>query len=158
MATRAGDADEAALRHLLNGTQLNNRKEWAAAIEELTTAIDLAPRFVDAYIQRGKAYQQSGLARLALDDLDQAILLDPVASVALYLAKGRLLTGLGSLDQAIGAYSLAIDIDSQNTGVYIERGRVYLQARRLQDAIGNFSSAVSIDPEELEAPTTIALW
>ena len=115
-------------------------------------------RFVDAYIQRGKAYQQSGLARLALDDLDQAILLDPVASVALYLAKGRLLTGLGSLDQAIGTYSLAIDIDSQNTGVYIERGRVYLQARRLQDAIGNFSSAVSIDPEELEAPTTIALW
>jgi tetratricopeptide (TPR) repeat protein len=68
------DASEAAYTHYLSAQDGFGGR---GAITEYTQAIELAPEFDQAYVQRGKAYAEEYSDEQAAADLDKALELDP---------------------------------------------------------------------------------
>ena len=62
--------------HLLRGRANLGLKNFPAAIDDLTTAIQLAPKACEPYFQRSLAYQASGQPVLSASDLETARSLD----------------------------------------------------------------------------------
>jgi tetratricopeptide (TPR) repeat protein len=59
------------------GSASASRRDYAAAIADLSKAIELDPTQADFFYERGAAYQSQGQADKALEDLSQAIKLRP---------------------------------------------------------------------------------
>ena len=72
------------------------------AAEHFTAAIDHAPDFAEAYARRAAAYYQSGLMGPALDDLRQALVLNPDNFIAL--------RGFGVLLEEMGREADALEV------------------------------------------------
>ena len=74
------------------------------AIESFTTAIELEPRFADAYAGRGRAWLLKGQVDLAIADFEQALALDPrLDDVRTELEKARALAKLPKLPENVFA-------------------------------------------------------
>jgi tetratricopeptide (TPR) repeat protein/predicted aspartyl protease len=68
-----GDAAD----HSRRGAAFAARRDFAAAIAELTEACTLAPQNGGYFFQRGTVYRESNQAALARGDFDRAVTLDP---------------------------------------------------------------------------------
>lgn len=73
---------EKARAHLDRGALHSDREEWDASVFDITKAIDsgrLSPQhLVVAYFDRGTARLQQGALDAGIEDLDEAIRLDPL--------------------------------------------------------------------------------
>ena len=92
---------------------LQNDGDHAACIEYYSRAIALAGAYVDAYINRGVAYDKTLQHQRALDDYAVALALDPTSVDALN-NKGIAHKNLGQFRLAIAAYNKAIRLDPEN--------------------------------------------
>lgn len=84
-----------------------------AAIEHLTAAIDHAPAFAEAYVGRAAAYYLTNRAGPAIDDLRQALVLNPHHWEALQ-GFAVLLEELGREEDALEVWRRVTDIHPQN--------------------------------------------
>lgn len=64
-------------RRYMAGTVWHERSEHEKAIADYTEAIKLAPKYVDAYVNRGKAWSAKGEKVKAEADFKEAKRLDP---------------------------------------------------------------------------------
>ncbi len=94
------------------------------ALDFLTEAIRIDPKFVAAYINRGVVYYDQGQYQRAIQDYDQVIRLDPGVSVA-YSNRGAAYNALGRQQRAIEDYNQAIRLDPDNAVAYNNRGIMY---------------------------------
>jgi tetratricopeptide (TPR) repeat protein len=102
---------EAAYTHYLRARDDINGRE---AIREYTLAIELAPQFDAAYVQRGKAYAEKNGDEQAAADLNKAIELDPRLATA-YRERASL--DLHRDNDATQTYlRRAIELDNCETG------------------------------------------
>ena len=80
------------------------------AIDDLTRAIELDPRCVDAYRWRGHCFNLLGSYAEAIEDYDHAIELDPSYAWSHY-ARGMANHNLGRHELAIAGYTRSIELD-----------------------------------------------
>jgi tetratricopeptide (TPR) repeat protein len=92
----------------------NHRQQWKA-IEDFTTAINLRPKFVDAYMGRASSYAALGLHQKAIDDFTIVVRYEPELASA-YNRRGKELAALGNFDFAIKDYAKAYLIDPLSAG------------------------------------------
>ena len=95
------------------------------AVVYFTKAIELNPKFRDAYYKRAieKGYLQD--FRGALIDYNKVIVLNPNEAEP-YIKRGDTKSALSDYQGAIADYSKAIKIDPKNAGAYYDRGDVKL--------------------------------
>ena len=96
--------------------------EAEVALEHLTALIDHAPDFAEGYNARANAYYTLGMIGPAIDDLRQALVLNPRHFGAL-LGFGYMLEELGREDEALEVYRQvqAIHPMSPDVGMAIDR-------------------------------------
>lgn len=96
--------------------------EPAVALEHLTALVDHAPDFAEAYNARANAYYTLGLIGPAIDDLRQALVLNPRHFGAL-LGFGFMLEEMGREDEALEVYRQvqAIHPMAPEVGIAIDR-------------------------------------
>jgi len=88
---------------LRRGDEAADEGEYEVAIEHFTALIDHDPEFAEGYASRASAYFNVGLMGPALDDLRQALVLNPRHFEAMF-GIGFLMEELGRQDQAADAY------------------------------------------------------
>ena len=142
--------DEDAASHLTNGTQLLQRGKLYQSITSLTQAIEIEPKFAEAYINRGLAYYHLAHYKEAIADFTQTISLKQYTADA-YASRGDVYRSLNDVENAISDYTASIK-RSKNAGVLSKRGRCYLDSGKYNDAISDYSEIVE------HRPTAIAYY
>jgi tetratricopeptide (TPR) repeat protein len=130
-------------RNLLHrGTALALRGEYPAAIAELSQAVEIDPRLLEARLHRGIAYIDGGEPARALPDLDSVIRDDPDCMLAHY---NRSIAHhfLGNLDPALEDANRAVELAPRDPAGY--NHRAILHSRR-----GEYGAAIADASMEIE--------
>ena len=120
------------------------------AISELTKAIELSPKFGDAYQVRGWNKSQIGDYVGAINDYKIALQLDSIFSndSDIHYALGNVYGKMGNYEGAISNYSLAIDLDPPAVflkSAHNRRGITYYRLGNIDEALFDFNLAILLD-------------
>lgn len=133
------------------------------AIADQTQAIELDPDYVQAYIDRGYAWNLKGLLvprsrktprpaeveaciAKAIGDTSEAIRIDPKYAFAFW-TRAMLWESKGDFDQAIADYSEAIRLEP-GTAYYISRAEAWRTKHDYDKAIVDYSEAIRLNSAE----------
>ena len=133
-----------AIGHYNRGVGYIQQEKYDLALAEFTKAININPRYADAYNNRGNLYQQQGKPDLALSDYNKAININPRDAMA-YLNRGILYYHQQQEpDLALSDYNKAIEINPQLALAYGFRGILYYSRQETEKAIGDFRQAAEL--------------
>jgi lipoprotein NlpI len=99
-----------------------------------------------AFSDRGIAYARKGQYDRAIEDLDQAIRLNPNYAAA-FNNRGSAYSAKGDLDRAIADYREAIRLDPKIAAAFNNRGFAYSWKGDLDRAIADHSEAIRLNPK-----------
>ncbi|MDB9389616.1 tetratricopeptide repeat-containing serine protease family protein, partial [Microcystis aeruginosa] len=123
---------------------LSRLKRYDEGLAAITQAINLAPRAA-WYGNRGNLYGDQQKYKLALDDYNKAIELNPNNANA-YLNRGNLYYNQQKYELALSDYSKAIDINPNYANAYYNRGNLYYNQQKYELALSDYSKAIDINP------------
>jgi tetratricopeptide (TPR) repeat protein len=112
--------------HLFKGADYWRKGQYDQAIASHTKAIELDPRYVEAYYNRGIAYRSKGQYDQAIADYTKIIELNPRIAEAYYNRGVAYADGKGQFDQAIADCTKAIELNPRYTDAYRKRGLIYV--------------------------------
>lgn len=121
------------------------QKNYDAAIQAFTQAIDLDPQYAFAYTNRGTTYLESKQMDLALADFNKAIALDQTDDSA-YYNRGVLYGHLNRYNLALADYDKAIAINPNNAYAYNNRGIIYADVQQYDLAMADYNKSIAIEP------------
>ncbi|NEQ23783.1 MAG: DnaJ domain-containing protein, partial [Microcoleus sp. SIO2G3] len=122
-------------------------KDYQGAVEDYTQAIELNPRFVEAYIKRGAMRYKLGDARGALKDCNEALSINPKLAQAYYY-QGRSRYRLGYTQAAIEAYTQAIAQEGDYAQAFYHRGLANNDLNELPLAVEDLQKAAELFREQ----------
>ena len=144
---------ESAYTHYLRARDDLARRE---AIREYTLAIELAPQFDAAYVQRGKAYGEKNGDEQAAADLDKAIELDPKLATAY---RERATLDLHRDNDATQAYlRKAMELDNCETGFKDHNYDCYMDHLLAANAYGGTGESEGYTRATAEAIEAIGFY
>ena len=120
------------------------------AIADYDKAIEIDPKYAQAYNNRGYAYEAKGEHDRAIADYDKAIEIDPEVRVGLHQPR-YVYAAKGEHDRAIADYDKAIEIDPKHALAYTNRGYAYAAKGEHDRAIADYDKAIEIDPTQAYA-------
>lgn len=120
--------------------------DFARAIRDFTTAINLEPDYWFGYQLRGDSYFQLAQYRSAVEDYDLAIELNPNDRLA-YSGRGRSHYQLRQYRLAIDDFDKALLIDPRFASAFSRRGRAYGQLQEFELAKLDADRACSLDSQ-----------
>jgi Tfp pilus assembly protein PilF len=106
---------------LAAGLQKERQNDYRGALIEYDRAIELNPRYADAYVGRGFAKYKLGEKSSAISDFSTAITLNPKSARA-YQNRGTMYLEFKDWEYAIRDFDQAIAIDPNYAEAYIGRG------------------------------------
>jgi tetratricopeptide (TPR) repeat protein/predicted aspartyl protease len=130
----AGDASKAAAEFSRRGTALAARREFVAAIADLSRACELAPDVPDYFYERGVAHVENNEPAAARADFDRAIELKADHVPAL-MARAEIRGASGELPRAIEDLDAADRAASKEADARLQMGYDYLRADALPQAL-----------------------
>ena len=115
------------------------------AIEAYSHVIEINPRDVDAYINRGTAYQDKNNFDLAIQDFTTATQLKPDYAIV-YYNFGVIYGKKGEFDKAIDNYNKAIELNPNYVVAYSNRGNAYANKGDAENAMQDYNKAIKLNP------------
>ncbi|MBX3266587.1 MAG: tetratricopeptide repeat protein [Acidobacteria bacterium] len=131
----------------VSGTEHLNSGRFEQAIAEFSRAIQLDPRFVNAYNNRGIAYKRLNQLDRSIADFTKGISIDP-KDADLFSNRASVYALQKNYDRAEMDYSEAIRLAPREIKQYYRRGDMRLDQSRFDAAIADYSTIISIDPGE----------
>lgn len=107
--------------YVQSGNTKFNNKDLIGAIQDYTSAIELAPNNHEAYNNRGVATSGLGNDRLAIADFNMAVKFAPELPRS-YLNRGMCKSDLEDYNGAIQDFNKAIELNPQFAKAYNDRG------------------------------------
>ncbi len=101
-----------AISHYNRGTEYMNQEEYDQAILCFDKAIEIKPKFAQAYCDRGSAYKEQDRLEQAISDYNKAIEIDPEFAVA-YCNRAVIFHAQGEFDKAWEDVHKAQNLDYQ---------------------------------------------
>lgn len=136
-----------AAEHLTNGAQLLKKGKLYQSITSLTQAIEIEPKYAEAFINRGLAYYHLAHYKEAIADYTQTITLKQYMADA-YASRGDVYRTLNDIENAISDYTASLK-RSRNANVLSKRGRCYLDIGDFDNAIRDYSEIVKHRPNAI---------
>ncbi len=131
-----------------------DRLEYELAIEPLTRAIELDPRYVKAYINRITAYQKTGRFEEAKADLTQMVKVEPRNAEG-YNSRADVLLDLQRYDEAISDFTSAIMLSPNAANSYNNRATARFMKGDCAAAIEDCRKAIELNPNYANAFNTL---
>lgn len=123
----------------------------AKAIADFDAAIGLEPRFGEAYIYRGLAWQKVRDYQRAISDFTEAARVAPRGAFLALMNRGNVYGDMGENDRAIADYTEAIRLNADYPTSYYNRGSAYQEMEEFEKAIADFDAAIRLRPGFAEA-------
>ncbi|WP_299484817.1 tetratricopeptide repeat-containing serine protease family protein [Acaryochloris sp. IP29b_bin.137] len=127
------------------------RGDYQGAITDFNQAINLNPKYQEAFNGRGIAYSKLKDYSQALADFEEAIALEPDGSKKVYYNRALTYSRLKQHSPAIADYSKAIAFNPRNGKAYNNRGTSYKAIREYENAIADYTKAIAIDAKDFKA-------
>ena len=145
------ESDDDDVKYIDLGNEHYYAKEYEAAIEDYSVAIDYDPNSSIAYYNRGSAYNSLGKYDTAIADYNKAISITPDYADA-YNNRGFAYNSLEQYDEAIADYNKAIRLGPDYTYAYNNRGLLHIgNLGKYDEAIADYNKAISLDPDNSSA-------
>ena len=142
------DNHEVAEEHMSYGIYYLDNGNYSAAHAEFTRALGLDPKSWLAYLLRAYLYQLQRKNRLAIQDLDRSIELNP--TVEAHVMRGVAYAFSGDDDAALKDYVAATGIDPDYGSTYKQRAYIYLRRGNFAEAESDIKEAIRLLPNDLE--------
>jgi tetratricopeptide (TPR) repeat protein len=134
---------------LFSGKKRKEARVYAEALSDFNRAIELSPRYVEAYYQRGDLLQILGRYQEALQDFNKAIELDAEDGMNFY-QRGVANTSLQNYQAALFDFNKALELSPDYELAYAERARVYYLLKRYSLALKDCNKAIEINSDIAE--------
>lgn len=152
--TSAGLAEQATSKNAYDkyiaGHRFNENARYLDAINILSDAIKLDPKFADAYISRGFSYSKLGNYPSAILDYMKALEIQPLSAYA-HNNLGFTYLRNGNLEKAIEEFNTALTLmkdGSGTAGVYANRAEAFMRLGDYESSIADADKAISLDPTD----------
>lgn len=93
----------------------STRSQWKEAISDYTKAVELDPKYTDAYCNRGVAYANIGEWDLSISDCTASIRIDP-RYVKAYFNRGTTFLNHGNPGAAVADFSNVLQYTRERAG------------------------------------------
>lgn len=121
---------------------------YAEALADYKRAIAIAPDFASAYWRRGKANLLYGRdLPAALNDLDEAIRLDPLRA-AFFVTRASILGWLGEPDRAMADLNHALSVEPNSVHALTNRGLAFANQGDVARALRDYDAALILTPDD----------
>lgn len=127
------------------GAAYLDRRQYELAIEPLSRAIALDPRYVKAYINRITAYQHTGRQAEARADLVEMVKVEPRNAEG-YNSRADVLLDLMRYDEAIADFTAAIKLAPQSANSYNNRATARFMKGDYVAAREDCMQAIKLNP------------
>ena len=140
---------DSAATYLARGKVSFAKRDFAAAIESFSKAIELKPGWAQAYVERGIARRMHGELDQAIEDFDEATKLDSRSTqnnggvAEAYTNHGQILANRFQLEKAISDFDKAIKIFAGDVRPYFERGQARLLLEDFAGALADYDSYIT---------------
>jgi tetratricopeptide (TPR) repeat protein len=148
LIAKSGGRDAVAFDN--RGAEYGSRGDYDRAISDLSEAIRLNPRYVDAWRHRGAALLRKTEYEQGIADLTEAIRLDP-RNVEAYTERGTAYANAGDAERAFADYNAAIRANPRYRFAYYHRARLYGTRQDYARAIADLDETIRIAPESPHA-------
>ena len=139
--------DPKALQFVVKGTEFlggPTDRDNRSAISAFTRAIEISPKYADAYVKRGLARYRLGEYRKAIEDYTQTLNLNRYAADA-YYSRGDAYRALGDYQQALADYTASLE--KRWAGfVTWKRAETYLEMGDTQRALEDYGAVIERKP------------
>ncbi|MGH7023302.1 MAG: aspartyl protease family protein [Caulobacteraceae bacterium] len=135
----SGAQAEDASTYARQGAALASRQQYAAAVDDFSRAITLAPNEADYRLRRGEALAALKKEPLAIADLNAALKLAP-RDAAIRMARAELRLAAHSPDKTAARADLdaASNVLAKQADERLELGRLYYQTDAAGEAVGQY--------------------
>jgi|GEM_PF-1309694 len=128
--------------------------DYTNAIQSFSKAIDLFPKYADAFLGRGIANSQLGKTSEAIKCYDKVIIYNP-NYLAAYMNRASLLLNNGNYIKAVDDCNHAIQLNSQLAESYLIRSIAKKNLGDLKGANADYTIAIKIKPSlEISEPVS----
>jgi tetratricopeptide (TPR) repeat protein len=136
------------------GSQAAKDQDWNKAIERFRKAAEMdrkyTPNLAIAYQQRAFSYANDQRFQDALNDLNEAIKINPRDARA-YEQRAAVEMRINDYDKALADYGEAIKTDPGEIRYHLYRGYIYEMRGDLQNAMAETDAALKINSKNKEA-------
>ncbi|MBD77693.1 MAG: hypothetical protein CL840_01975 [Crocinitomicaceae bacterium] len=122
---------------------------WKNEISIWNWVINKNPHYTTGYAERGRNYLDRGKLNKALKDLNRAIELDSLNSIA-FNHRGLSLASLNKPENAYNNFTRAISIDSNYASAYSNRGVLLSKYNRTEEGILDLKKAIELAPKDAD--------
>lgn len=144
---RLRNVDTEAVKHLNDGTQFIRKGKYYQAITELTQAIEIEPRYAQAYILRGRANYHLTRYKEAIDDYTKTLSFKRYIADA-HASRGDVYHALDDIPQAITDYTASIK-KRKNALVMSKRAQSFLETGQLDEALADYNYIIKRRPSAI---------
>jgi tetratricopeptide (TPR) repeat protein len=138
------------------GTEFLIRRELPLARKDFSKVLELNPRHLDAFLERGVTLYHLKQFLLAIRDFENVVRLNPNKAIAFY-HKGACYQAMNNHQLAIMDFSRSLQIDPNLESAYFRRGVVYASSllvsniSRFEMSIKDFTKAIELNPRNIGA-------
>ena len=124
-------------------------REWKIphAIAAFTRAIEIEPKYAEAYAKRGLAYYRTGQYKAAIADYTRTLDFKRYHADA-YASRGDAYRALGETQHAISDYSASLK-KRWNARVMRRRAQTYFQQGDIQNALTDYNTVIKRQPSAM---------
>ena len=124
-------------------------REWKIphAIAAFTRAIEIEPKYAEAYVKRGLAYYRLGQYKAAIADYTRTLDLKRYHADA-YASRGDAYQALGEMQHAIADYSASLK-KRWSARVMRRRAQTYFEQDNVQNALADYNTVIKRQPSAM---------
>jgi tetratricopeptide (TPR) repeat protein len=141
--------------HLGLGAYLLTSGDARRAIDEFDRAVELDPRYAEAWHDRALAWQGLGRFDRAVRDDTRAIDLRPTYAAA-YNGRGAAYRSLRQFEPALRDCTKAVELAPRHPDAYNNRGNIYYDLGQYDRAVRDLTRAIDLRPDFSKAYVTRA--
>jgi Flp pilus assembly protein TadD len=131
---------------LKKSEELYESGKYQDAIRELTQLLVIDKKNSDAFLLRAICYSASGNLKLAGEDYNKAIELNP-DTARYYYNRGVYFDYQGKTSKALKDYNKAIELDPKESSFYYNRAIIYDTQKDYNKSIQDYTNAINLDPK-----------